>query len=466
MLFNSLPFLIFLPTVVVLYYLLPKNTRWFLLLLASYFFYGFWKIEYLSLIVISTTTDYFAARLIYSSKAQVKRKLALAFSLSMNLGLLAFFKYSGWFIEDVANPVGLLGDDVSLKLMRFMSFALPVGISFYTFQTMGYTIDVYYGKATPERNPLKFALFVSYFPHLVAGPIERFNTLMPQLNREVSYDYRNIQHGARYILYGLFIKMCIADNLAPIVDQIFNQPDIASSSQLVWGMILFGLQIYSDFHGYSLIAIGVAKLMGVDLMKNFDAPYSSLSIREFWSRWHISLSTWFRDYLFIPLGGSRVSTLKLTVNIMAVFLISGLWHGANWTFVVWGALHGLAYLGERWFLSSDTKNTLSVPRWIATMAVVFIAWIFFRSDSINDATLYIARMFAWESGSLSISWDPVLISLLGLFLLSDIHFRNRDFDEWLQTKSSLQRWSVYGLLIFCTTALSGTVNHPFIYFQF
>lgn len=466
MLFNSLPFLIFLPTVVALYYLLPKKTRWILLLLGSYFFYGFWKVEYLSLIVISTTVDYFAAQIIHDSSNQSRRRFALATSLVVNLGLLAFFKYSGWFIQDVASPIGLFDEAMSARLTSFMSFALPVGISFYTFQTMGYTIDVYYRQAIPERNPLKFALFVSYFPQLVAGPIERFNKLMPQLKKEVAFDYRNIQHGGRFVLYGLFIKMCIADNIAPVVDEIFASHDIASSAQLMWGMILFGLQIYSDFHGYSLIAIGVAKMMGVDLMKNFDAPYSSLSIREFWSRWHISLSTWFRDYLFIPLGGSRVNSIRLVVNVSAVFLISGLWHGANWTFVVWGALHGAAYLLERWFLTNDTRNALKIPRWFVTMLIVFIAWIFFRSETVEQGNLYVARMLSFETGMVNISWDPILISLIGLFLLSDIHLKNRDFDQWLSTKSEVQRWSVYGLLIFCITALSGTVNHPFIYFQF
>jgi len=463
---------------VVLYYLLPKNTRWFLLLLASYFFYGFWKIEYLSLIVISTTTDYFAARLIYSSKAQVKRKLALAFSLSMNLGLLAFFKYSGWFIEDVANPVGLLGDDVSLKLMRFMSFALPVGISFYTFQTMGYTIDVYYGKATPERNPLKFALFVSYFPQLVAGPIERFNTLMPQLNREVSYDYRNIQHGARYILYGLFIKMCIADNLAPIVDQIFNQPDIASSSQLVWGMILFGLQIYSDFHGYSLIAIGVAKLMGVDLMKNFDAPYSSLSIREFWSRWHISLSTWFRDYLFIPLGGSRVSTLKLTVNIMAVFLISGLWHGANWTFVLWGLLHGIwiclevtvAKIYNFVFQKVRFMHTVLFVRiipWCITMLFICYSFLLFRSESLElffDLFREPFRLQMWQityfhNTDIKAFDMNVVLSAIAFLLCYEMYIAKRHVPLKLQ-------WVLVTLFLMCICNFGIAQEKEFIYFRF
>jgi D-alanyl-lipoteichoic acid acyltransferase DltB (MBOAT superfamily) len=463
-LFNSLTFLIFLPSVLLLYFLLPHRWRWILLLLASYAFYGYWKLSYLSLIITSTVVDYFAAQGIHRSTKQQAKRAWLALSLFANVGLLMAFKYAGWFVEDVAFP--FLSEDQVSRFTAFWDFALPVGISFYTFQTIGYTLDVYYGKAKPEGNPFKFALFVSFFPQLVAGPIERFTSLHPQLFQAQRFSYRNLQRGGRLVLYGLFIKMCIADNLAPIVDQIFRASDAASQMQLISGALLFGLQIYSDFHGYSLIAIGTAQLFGIKLMDNFNAPYTATSIRQFWSRWHISLSTWFRDYLYIPLGGNKVGQAKLAMNILIVFLVSGLWHGANWTFVVWGGMHGLAYLMERWFIGRDTSYWLNFPKWLGTMIIVFTAWIFFRSETLTDASLYINNMITGSASALVLEWDPVLIALVGLFILSDLHFRDRGFDAWLNEKSGFIRWSVYGLLIYCITTLSGAVQHPFIYFQF
>lgn len=466
MLFNSLPFLIFLPSVVLIYFALPFRWRWILLLLASYFFYGFWKVEYLGLILLSTTVDFFAAQYISRSENQLYKKLGLAISLITNLGLLAFFKYSGWFLNDVLYPISIINKEQLEGFRTFWDYALPVGISFYTFQTIGYTIDVYYNRTKPETNIFKFALFVSFFPQLVAGPIERFSHLQRQLFAEHRFSYKLIQHGGRLILYGLFIKMCIADNLSPIVDQIFDQQDEASPLQLFAGMILFGIQIYSDFHGYSLIAIGTARLFGIELMDNFNAPYTATSIREFWSKWHISLSTWFRDYLFIPIGGSKVSTIKLAVNILIVFLISGLWHGANWTFVVWGAIHGFAYLLERWFISRNTSAWLKIPQWFVTMSITFLAWIFFRSQSVTDASTYILGMFRSESNGIEIEWNTTIISFLGVFLLSDLAFKDRGFNSWINDKSSAKRWAVYAFLIFSITGFAGTTNHPFIYFQF
>ncbi len=466
MLFNSLPFLIFLPSVVLLYYLLPSRSRWMLLLAASYFFYGFWKIEYLSLIIISTTVDYFAARYIHEQSSQLKKRIGLGVSLLTNLGLLAFFKYSGWFMEDVLFETSVIDSETLNSFNSFWDFALPVGISFYTFQTLGYTIDIYHGRVEPERNPLKFALFVSYFPQLVAGPIERFSHLHKQLFQDVKFDYRNLQKGGRTILYGLFIKMCVADNVSPIVDQIFANVEGARSLQLIIGMLLFGLQIYSDFHGYSLIAIGSARILGVELMDNFRAPYLSTSIREFWSRWHISLSTWFRDYLYIPMGGSKVGRTKLMINILVVFLVSGLWHGANWTFVIWGAMHGLAYLLERWFISRDTARWLDLFKWGSTMLIVFVAWIFFRSPSLTHASLYITEMIGGEGTGIDLDWEPYVASIAGIFILSDIRLRNTSFDQWIDERSVYARWTVYGLLLFFILGFAGTVRHPFIYFQF
>lgn len=466
MLFNSLPFLIFLPVVVILYYLLAHRWRWMLLLAASYFFYGYWKVEYLALIAASTLIDFFAARYIASSDSAIKRRIGLGVSLAANLGMLFFFKYSSWFMEDVLYHLSLIDEPALNHFKTLWTFALPVGISFYTFQTMGYTIDVYYNKAQPEKNPFRFALFVSYFPQLVAGPIERFSSLHPQLFTFQRFQYRNLQLGGRLILYGLFIKMCVADNISPVADQIFEQAPHASRWQLITGMLLFGVQIYSDFHGYSLIAIGAARLMGVQLMDNFRAPYTATSIREFWSRWHISLSTWFRDYLYLPLGGSREGRSRLALNIMVVFLLSGLWHGANWTFVAWGALHGVIYLAERFVIPSPVRKTALFTRWLLTMFIVFVAWVFFRSASLADALAFIRGMFAPTGEGINIEWNTMIISFAGLFLLADVYFRDSGPMQWLDRKSTPVRWTIYAFLVYSITAFAGTVNHPFIYFQF
>lgn len=466
MLFNSAPFLIFLPALLALYFLLPHRFRWVLMLAASYFFYGYWKVEYLALIITSTIVDYFAARYIHRSTDSIHKKIGLAVSLFTNLGLLAVFKYAHWFMADVLHPISLVDENGLASFRSFWDFALPVGISFYTFQTIGYTIDVYYGKTNPENNPFKFALFVSFFPQLVAGPIERFGKLHPQLFEKQRFSHSNLQHGGRLILYGLFVKMCVADNVGPIVDQLFVQSENASQLQLLLGALLFGLQIYSDFHGYSLIAIGCARLFGIHLMDNFNAPYTSLTIREFWSRWHISLSTWFRDYLYIPLGGNRAGQAKLAVNILTVFVVSGLWHGANWTFVAWGAIHGAAYLLERILIPKNPSKWLQPIQWLYTTAVVFMAWVFFRSDSISDATNYIHRMVSGNSTGIDIQWDPLIISWIGLFLISDIHFKNSSFHVWLNGKNTAERWAVYALLLLGIMGFAGTVQHPFIYFQF
>ncbi len=466
MLFNSLPFLLFLPAVVLGYVLTPRKWRWVLLLLASYVFYGYWKVEYLALILISTTVDFIAAQKIYSSQNSFSKRAWLTLSLATNIGLLLIFKYANWFISDLWFPLTGASEETIEGFQSVWTLMLPVGISFYTFQTIGYTLDIYGGKATPEKNPLKFALFVSYFPQLVAGPIERFSHLHPQLFNGHKLSYRNLQHGLRLVLYGLFIKMCVADNLAPIVDQVFGHVDEASRLNLITGAILFGLQIYADFHGYSLIAIGTARIFGVHLMDNFNAPYTATSIREFWSRWHISLSTWFRDYLYIPLGGSRTNQLRLAANILIVFLVSGIWHGANLTFLIWGLLHGVAYLLERWFIERDTSYWLNFPKWFGTMTIVFIAWIFFRSANLTEAATFVHQLVSGEGAGIDLNWPSVNTALVGIFVLSDLHFRDRGIDAWLGKKSIVIRWAVYAFLIYCITSLAGATNHPFIYFQF
>lgn len=466
MLFNSLPFLIFLPAVLLLYSILPKAKRWILLLFASYLFYGFWRIEYLSLIVISTVVDYSAGRFMHTETNSLKRKLALITSLTVNLGLLFLFKYSNWFIDDVLFPVGLVAADGLPEIHEALNFILPVGISFYTFQTIGYSIDVYHREVLPERNPFKFALFVSFFPQLVAGPIERFKSLHAQLFQGTSINYGNFRHGFQLILYGLFIKMCVADNISPIVEVIFAQNLEASIAQRLIGMGLFAAQIFSDFHGYSLIAIGTAQLFGITLMDNFKSPYLSLSIREFWSRWHISLSTWFRDYLYIPLGGNRASKLKVTLNILIVFIVSGFWHGANWTFIIWGAIHGCAYLIEQYSWNSQRLQSI-IPgfvRWAITLGIVLVAWVFFRASNLEHALAFLD--FSQAGNGISIEWNTLGIGFLCLFLWSDSVFGQVGFHKWIDSKSIIIRWVVYLSLLYFITGFAGTTNHPFIYFQF
>lgn len=468
MLFNSVAFILFLPLVVAFYFLLPHRFRWVFMLIASYVFYGYWKVEYLALIAFSTVVDYSAARIIEETKSTGIKRAALLTSLATNIGLLFYFKYFGWFLEDVMLPANLIGDGPISYWNQHLKFILPVGISFYTFQTMGYTIDVFFGHAKAERNPLKFALFVSFFPQLVAGPIERFTQLHGQLFAPHKLIYENIRKGAQLMLIGLFIKMCVADNVSNLVDPIFDQYKTASSIDLAMGALLFGIQIFSDFHGYSLIAIGTAQLFGIRLMDNFNSPYSSLSIAEFWSRWHISLSTWFRDYLYIPLGGNRHGKLRWIMAILVVFIVSGLWHGANWTFVFWGAIHGAAYLLEQFALNKVNLQTKwwRGLRWIFTMSVVFLAWIFFRSNDLDQAFDYIKRMVDFSNGSLEIEANAVVLSFVGLFLLYDIKLRDKGYLDWLNSLTDFKRWSVYAFLIYSILAYSGTVNHPFIYFQF
>ncbi len=344
MFFNSVIYIVFLPLVVILYYLLPHKYRWILLLAASYYFYMCWEPGYIILIVFSTLVDYFCGIKMEKYLDKKKRSPYLFFSLLTNLGLLFTFKYFNFFSESIG-PV-LTHYNVISEIPR-LKFLLPVGISFYTFQTLSYTIEVYRGKQAAERHLGIFSTYVAYFPQLVAGPIERFDRLGKQLKHKHYFHYHNLANGFRLILYGLFIKMVIADNIFPYVDAIYEDPGKYNSLSIILGTIFYSFQIYSDFYGYSLIAIGSALLMGIKIINNFQAPYLAKNITEFWHRWHISLSTWFKDYLFIPLGGSRVKKYRWIINILFVFTISGLWHGAAWTFIIWGALHGLLYVAEQ-----------------------------------------------------------------------------------------------------------------------
>jgi len=497
MLFDSLEFLIFLPTVIILFYLIPHKYRWIFLLLASYFFYGSWKIEFLILIIYSTIVDYFVALKIDATQEKKRKRIWLSISLISNFGVLFIFKYFNFFIGTRNFFRDFAGQHPKVEwFTSVLEYGIPVGISFYTFQTVGYTLDVYFGKIKPQKNLAKFALFVSYFPQLVAGPIERFKNLNEQIFKKVSFQYENLSAGFRLILMGLFIKMVIADNLAPWVQPVFDNPLLYNQIDNIIATLFFSLQIYADFGGYSLIAIGLAKMMGVQLMDNFKTPYFSTSIKEFWSRWHISLSTWFRDYLYIPLGGNQANYFRWMINILIVFIVSGIWHGANFTFIVWGAIHGLFYLFENGIAKkfSLKKNlVLKIIGWVKTFIVVNIAWVFFRSDSLASAYLTLSKIFGSQANAETytkitqleksninpelinhfdkidfenLSIQPILFVLIGFFILMDIWIKQSRIDIKLNASPFYLRWTLYAVLIFSITALSGSEFYQFIYFQF
>jgi len=394
-LFNSIAFLVFFPVVVGLYFALPYRWRWIWLLAASYFFYMYWRVAYALLIFGSTVVDFFVAQKMAATEDKSKRMPWLMLSFATNLGLLFTFKYYGFFADSAVAAASAVGLEVAAPAL---SLLLPVGISFYTFQTLGYSIDVYRGEIKPERHFGRFALYVSFFPQLVAGPIERAGRLLPQLRQDQDFDYDRALAGLQQMTRGMFKKVVVADRLALYVNNVYADPGSFSGLQLIIATYFFAFQIYCDFSGYSDIAIGAAKVLGIDLMENFRRPYLATSVSDFWKRWHISLSTWFRDYLYIPLGGNRVSKMRWYANLFIVFVVSGLWHGANWTFVVWGALHGGYLIGA--ILTADWRQRVlpragSTLRWVFDVVVTFhlalVAWVFFRANHVTDAFLVLSR---------------------------------------------------------------------------
>ncbi|MDA3930457.1 MAG: MBOAT family protein [Prolixibacteraceae bacterium] len=470
MLFNSLQFIYFLPIVIIGYFLLPHKFRWILLLLASYYFYMCWRADYIILIVVSTLIDFFAARRMGQHTERKRRKKYLILSLFTNLGLLGTFKYFNFFTENINQLFEYFNVASQIPALNLL---LPVGISFYTFQTLSYSIDVYYGKIKPETHLGHFALYVSFFPQLVAGPIERFDRLSPQLKAKHNFSYENLANGLRLILYGLFIKMVIADNLSVYVDQIYKAPEAFSSWGLLTGVSLYSFQIYSDFYGYSTIAIGSALIMGIRIMDNFKTPYLARSVSEFWERWHISLSTWFRSYLYFPLGGNRVKKYRWMINIFIVFAVSGLWHGANWTFIIWGAMWGILYLVEnqlnKLFKFQKIAKEWSLRHFIMATKIFVIstvAWIFFRSQSFSEAMTILKNIVTNTNVEKQLNVEPRILLLLGLFIFSDIFLFNNRFDKWSAKQNVVLRWVIYAFLLFSIIVFSGVEDFPFIYFQF
>jgi len=478
MLFNSFDFAIFLPVVFILYWLLTnKNLKLqnSLIVLASYLFYGWWDWRFLSLMLFSTVIDFSIGIALSKQENKINRKLLLWLSLLINLGILGFFKYANFFIDNFKTAFSFFGNQINSNSFDII---LPVGISFYTFQTLSYTIDVYNQKLEPTKNFIAFSAFVSFFPQLVAGPIERATHLLPQIYKKRNFNTDNAINGIHLILWGLFKKIVIADSCAIYANEIFSSYENMNSLSLLLGAIYFAFQIYGDFSGYSDIAIGTSKLFGVDLMTNFKFPYFSRDIAEFWRRWHISLSTWFRDYLYIPLGGSKGSKLLSFRNIFIIFLVSGFWHGANWTFIIWGGLNALYFLPI--FISNRNRNNLNIVaqgkifpniRELISMSITFIlviiGWIFFRAKSLSIAIEYIQKLlsFNFEKGIQYLSIERYSIELMILivcFVIFEWNSREHEhpfFGKWRYLKLIMVILGLITLGVYSSIA-------DFIYFQF
>lgn len=494
MLFNSLSFLIFFPIVVLAYYLIPGKYRYLWLLAASYYFYMSWNPKYAVLIGISTAVTFLSGLFLERAKTKREKKLLVAVSFLINIGILVGFKYFDFLL---GNLNLILGQFHLRTVEKPFDVILPVGISFYTFQALSYTVDVYRGEIGAEKNLFRYALFVSFFPQLVAGPIERSGNLLSQIQTiplKQRFEYEKVTGGLTLMLWGFFQKMVIADRIAIVVDRIFAEYYLYQSTALLAGAVGFAIQIYCDFASYSTIAIGAAQVMGFTLMENFNTPYFASGIQDFWRRWHISLSTWFRDYLYIPLGGSRCSKWRHYANIMITFMVSGLWHGASWSFAAWGAIHGfyqvagaeLAPLKRKWnerFHVKTKSFSYHLGQILVTFVLTDIAWVFFRADSIRAAVKYLVRMVtridwwslmdgSWYSWGMDRQETHVfLFGLLALFLADLIRYQKKQrIDAFLQEQCLWFRWLVLLLLLFATLIFGvygiDVTQIQFLYFQF
>ena len=479
MLFNSIEFLLFFPTVFILYwFVFNKNLRSqnILILLFSYIFYGFWDFRFLLLILISTIIDYFVGLNIPKQNKKNRKKILLYVSIFFNIGALCIFKYYNFFIDSWIELFNTLGYEIQSKWT--LNIILPVGISFYTFQTLSYSIDIYRNKLIPTKDFFSFASFVAFFPQLVAGPIERASNLLPQILKKREFNYLQAKQGIKLIIWGMFKKVVIADLLAPEVDNIFSDYNNFGAGSLWIGAIFFSFQIYCDFSGYSDIAIGISKLLGIEIMSNFKFPYLSRNIGEFWRRWHISLSSWFRDYIYIPLGGSKVKKVIALRNIFIVFIISGLWHGANWTFVIWGIFHAALFTpsfllnNNRKYLNSfigEKNGLLSIRDFfnvLFTFILVTIGWVFFRSDNFGNAIEYLNKMFDFLSFKFDHNIKNEYLIILLVFIIIEFYQRGKERDVSFFKNRFLDRFFWYFLV--CLTTLLFFKENPtnFIYFQF
>lgn len=481
MLFNSIEFAIFLPIVFILYwFVFQKNLKLqnLFIVIVSYIFYGWWDWRFLFLIIFSTAQDYFLARMLINEENERKRKWILATSIITNLGFLGFFKYYNFFVDNFITAFTFLGMKPNIHTLQIL---LPVGISFYTFQTLSYTIDVYKRKMEATKDFVAFSAFVSFFPQLVAGPIERATHLLPQFYKKRVFNYDLAKNGMRQILWGFFKKMVIADNCAIYANEIFANSETASGSTLVLGALFFTFQIYGDFSGYSDIAIGTSRLFGFDLMKNFSFPYFSRSVAEFWRRWHISLNTWFRDYLYFPLGGSRNGMAMQVRNTFIIFLVSGFWHGANWTFIIWGLANAIFIMPSiimktnRNHLETVAKDKIfpsfkELINIVFTFGLIVFTWIFFRAENVRHAFTYISGIFDKSILSFPDLNKAALATLILIFFFMAIEWLGRQsnyaLEKLLLSQSRFVRWAFYSLIILLIGLFMQTNETPFIYFQF
>lgn len=479
MLFNSLSFAIFLPIVFILYWALPHRFRWAVLLITSYYFYMSWNVKYVVLILGTTFISYITALLLEKTDSPGIKKGCLGITAVISLGILFFFKYFNFFQDSVIaifNTFAISLHPTTLNLL------LPVGISFYTFQTLSYVIDVYKGTVPAEHHFGKYAAFISFFPQLVAGPIERTSNLLPQIKAEHHFRYDKAAYGMKLMVWGFFKKLVIADVFAAYVDKVYDSPHAFKGFALVLATLFFTIQIYCDFSGYSDIAVGCAKLLDIDLMYNFKSPYFSASIKEFWSRWHISLSTWFKDYVYIPLGGNRRGRLRTNLNLIITFLVSGLWHGANWTFVIWGGIHGCLQVVEKTLFKNVTVKKFSFI-WVLRVILVFLlcsfAWIFFRANTLKDAGLIISNLFyGLDAGILTyllngfynigFSVETFAVPLFSILLLAvyDFFSLKTDVIQWISSKHIVIRYSVYLFMLVFIMLFKASGEAAFVYFQF
>lgn len=475
MLFNSLEFAVFLPIVLIGYYSLSRRAQNIWLIIASYIFYGWWDWRFLFLIFISTIVDYSCGLGMGSTHVKSRKKFLLATSVTVNLGILGFFKYFNFFADSFAVLLEYFGLSANAHSLAII---LPVGISFYTFQTMAYSIDVYRGRITPTRRFENFALYVAFFPQLVAGPIERPKNLLPQISKKRIVSENQLVQGFLLILTGLFRKVVIADTAARFVDLCFNYPGSYSSPALALGVVFFAIQIYADFSGYTNIARGVAMLLGFELMQNFKHPYLAANIAQFWRRWHISLSTWFRDYLYIPLGGNRKGRARTYFNLFVTMLLCGLWHGASWNFVAWGGMHGIFLAVHRFFYSNKKQGAgnkktkfnifLYSIKVTGTFALVCFAWIFFRASDMQSALSYIASIAACQEGSFAAigpHFHKLVFYIMALYL-TDVARLNGTGLAAGAGKNFVIRGAYFAFLILYLMLYGGADEMPFIYFQF
>jgi len=478
MLFNSIEFAVFLPIVFILYWLLPRKDVKYqnvLVLIASYYFYGCWDWRFLGLLCFSTLLDFYSGLRIHNAESDGARKRWLVASVTINLGFLAYFKYFGFFVESFAELLSLNGLQAYSSTLNII---LPIGISFYTFHGLSYVFDIYNRKITPTTNFIDYALFVSFFPLLVAGPIERATHLLPQIERPRTFEYSKAVDGLRQMLWGFFKKVVIADGCAAYATPIFSDPGSHSGSTLVLGAVFFAFQIYGDFSGYSDIALGTARLFGFELLKNFNFPYFSRDIAEFWRRWHISLSSWFKDYLYYPLGGSRFGKLQTIRNTMIIFTVSGFWHGANWTFIAWGVYHGLLFL-PLLILDKNRKNVGPVAagrmlpsikelfQMALTFTLVTIGWILFRAENITKAWEYLQGIASKSLFSVPLhsGYHTLMLFIALMFTIEWLERASNHPFETVRFKYPLIRWAMYlFLLILCLANYKQ--DQEFIYFQF